>query len=158
MVVSIPWTAAVVVDALAWTLWSVTVGALMARRPEVSFRHDGPVLRLRAFEIDGAWYERVWRVRSWKRLLPEAGNVFGGRSKRRLPALGREGVRAFLAECRRGERVHWWLLAATPLFALWNPPGLFVAMVAFAVVANIPCVVVLRYNRARILRRQASWA
>ena len=48
---------------------------------------------------------------------------------------------------------HWLILAATPAFALWNPPGLFVAMVVFALVANVPCLVVLRYNRARLLRR-----
>jgi glycosyl-4,4'-diaponeurosporenoate acyltransferase len=44
-------------------------------------------------------------------------------------------------------------LAATPVFALWNPLGLFLAMVVFALTANVPCLVVLRYNRARLVRR-----
>ena len=38
------------------------------------------------------------------------------------------------------------------VLALWNPPGLFAAMVVFAVVANVPCLIIQRYNRARIAR------
>ena len=100
------------------------------------------------------------RVKSWKRWLPEAGRAFGGRSKRHLPPGAEGGLPRFLGECRRAERTHWLILAATPVFALWNPPGLFVAMVVFALAANGPCLVVLRYNRARLLRRtgQASAA
>ena len=92
-------------------------------------------------------------MKTWKGWLPEAGPAFGGRSKRHLPTGGEAGLPRFLAECRRAERTHWLILAATPAFALWNPPGLFVAMVVFALVANVPCTVVLRYNRARLLRR-----
>jgi glycosyl-4,4'-diaponeurosporenoate acyltransferase len=39
-----------------------------------------------------------------------------------------------------------------PIFALWNPAALMAAMVAYAVVANLPCLVVQRYNRGRLLR------
>jgi glycosyl-4,4'-diaponeurosporenoate acyltransferase len=107
---------------------------------------------LRPFEGAAAGQRRL-RVKTWKRWLPEAGRAFGGRSKRHLPARGEAGLPRFLTECRRAERAHWLILAAAPAFALWNPPGLFVAMVVFALVANIPCLIVLRYNRARLLRR-----
>ena len=53
---------------------------------------------------------------------------------------------------------HWLIVAATPVFAVWNPPGLFLAMVVFAIVANGPCLVVLRYNRARVLAFHAPAA
>jgi glycosyl-4,4'-diaponeurosporenoate acyltransferase len=158
MLLALPWPWVVVLDALAWTAWSVAAGWWSAHRgprhPEV----DGPVLRLRSFERAGHWYERTLKVKRWKSLLPEAGRTFGGRSKRQLPPGGAVGLPLFLADCRRAERTHWLILAATPVFAVWNPPGLFLAMALFAVVANGPCLVVLRYNRARVLAIQEPGA
>jgi glycosyl-4,4'-diaponeurosporenoate acyltransferase len=154
MLLALPWPWVVAADALAWTAWSVAAGWWMAHRgprhPEV----DGPVLRLRRFEHGGRWYERTFRVKRWKSWLPEAGRTFGGRSKRHLPGGGVNGLCLFLADCRRAERTHWLIVAATPVFAVWNPPGLFLAMVLFALVANGPCLAVLRYNRARVLAIQ----
>jgi len=156
MFVHLPWPWVVVLDAVVWAAWSALAGWWTGRwtaRRGLAAAVDGPLLRLRAFEAGGSWYQRRLRVKTWKGWLPEAGRAFGGRSKRRLPPGGERGLTRFLAECRRAERTHWLILAATPAFALWNPLGLFVAMVAFAVVANVPCLVVLRYNRARLLRR-----
>jgi glycosyl-4,4'-diaponeurosporenoate acyltransferase len=156
MVVRLPWPVVVGLDAVAWVVWSAVAGWSTGRWTAARGRAaaiDGPLLRLRPFEDGGAWYQGWLRVKVWKRWLPEAGRAFGGRSKRHLPAGGEGGLPTFLAECRRAERTHWLILAATPVFALWNPPGLFLAMVGFALVANIPCLFVLRYNRARLLRR-----
>ena len=156
MVVHLPWPLVVVLDAVAWAAWSAVAGWwtgrwTVARGPASEV--DGSLLRLRPFEVGGGWYQRRLRVKSWKRWLPEAGRAFGGRSKRHLPPGGEAGLPRFLTECRRAERAHWLILAATPAFALWNPPGLFVAMVVFALVANVPCLIVVRYNRARLLHR-----
>ena len=158
MLVAWPWWLVVLIDAVVWAAWSTAVGWWHARLPDERLRRDGPVLRLRRWETP-ARYERVLRVKRWKDLLPEAGPWFGGRSKRHLPGGARTTVlAAFGVECRRAERTHWWIVVATPVFALWNPAGLVLAMVAFAVVANGPCVVVLRYNRARLARRHSTAA
>ena len=58
----------------------------------------------------------------------------------------------YLVETRRGELAHWAIMAAAPLFLLWNPWTIWLLMVAYAVVANLPCIVIQRYNRARLLR------
>jgi len=159
MLIRLPWPWVVAIDAVAWTAWSAAAGWWVTRHgprhsdvghPEV----DGPVLRLRPFERGGRWYERTLRVRRWKSWLPEAGRAFGGRSKRHLPPGGVRALPLFLTDCRRAERTHWLIVVATPVFAVWNPLGLFLAMVAFAVVANGPCLIVLRYYRARVLARQ----
>ena len=163
MVVHLPWPAVVGLDAMVWVVWSAVAGWwtghwTVARGPAAAV--DGPLLRLRPFEAGGAWYQHRLHVKTWKGWLPEAGRAFGGRSKRPLPLGGEGGLPLFLGECRRAERNHWLILAVTPFFAGWNPPALFLAMVGFALVANVPCLVVLRYNRARLLRRigQASAA
>ena len=52
----------------------------------------------------------------------------------------------FVVETRRAEATHWLVLAAGPFFVLWNPWGLALVMVAYAVVANVPCLLIQRYN------------
>lgn len=163
MVVHLPWLWVVVLDAVAWAAWSVlaswsTSWSARRRLAAGGLDRDGPVLTLRDFERGGAWYERALRVKAWKHLLPEAGRAFGGRSKRHLPPGRAAALPRFLDECRHAERTHWLILTGTPLFAIWNPPRLFAAMVAFALVANVPCLVVLRYNRARLLASRANVA
>jgi glycosyl-4,4'-diaponeurosporenoate acyltransferase len=68
----------------------------------------------------------------------------------------RVGDRAYLerfaVETRRAELTHWLILAASPWFFLWNPWWLGLAMVGYGIIANVPCLAIQRYNRARLLR------
>jgi glycosyl-4,4'-diaponeurosporenoate acyltransferase len=149
------WT--VVVDVVAWAVISTAVGYLTHRAPVARFATDGPVTRLRPFERDGRWYERHVAIKVWKGWLPEAGGLFeGGFSKRSLRAGGPDGrlahLERFVVETRRAEVTHWLVMAAGPFFVLWNPWGLALVMVAYGVVANLPCLLVQRYNRARLRR------
>ena len=142
---------AVATDAVVWGVWCVLAGWYQARRPLDAFRRAGPVTRLRRFERDGGWYERWFRVRAWKDHLPEAGTWFGGVSKSHLPPGDRRtSLERFAAESLRAERTHWTVAALTPLFAIWNPFWFFLANVGFALAINAPCIVVARFNRARI--------
>jgi glycosyl-4,4'-diaponeurosporenoate acyltransferase len=149
---SLPWAVALAIDVAFWIAWSLAVGFWAARRPVASLTGTGPFLRLRRFEAGGGWYERRLHIKRWKDRLPEAGGFFGGHSKRALPPGPSRAsqLELFRAETVRAETVHWLAPAPGPLLVLWNPWWLFAAMVAFAVLANVPCLVVQRYNRARI--------
>jgi glycosyl-4,4'-diaponeurosporenoate acyltransferase len=145
-------TTVVLADAATWGAWSTVVGYTAHRLPAARLDHDSALTRLRPWEQDGRVYERIG-IKRWKDRLPELGAVFrGGVSKRRLVATDADGLRRFAVETRRAELVHWAIPAITPVFVLWNPPGLLLAMVAYAVVANVPCLLVQRYNRGRLLR------
>jgi glycosyl-4,4'-diaponeurosporenoate acyltransferase len=141
----------VVVDSLVWAGWSAMVGFVISRAPQRAFERDTVVTRLRAFERQGRIYEPL-RIRRWKDHLPEAGALFGGVSKRALPSGARSGLVRFAAETRRAEIVHWAILVLAPVFLVWNPVPLALAMAGYAVAANVPCLIVQRYNRARIAR------
>lgn len=144
---------AVLVDCAVWVFVGVTAGYVAYRWPASRLAHDGTVTRVRRFEQGGHWYERRWHIRSWKDRLPEAGSFFaGGFSKRALKTRRSDHLRRFVVETRRAELTHWAVLAAGPFFFLWNPWWLAVVMVAYAVIANVPCIVVQRYNRARLER------
>jgi glycosyl-4,4'-diaponeurosporenoate acyltransferase len=142
---------AVAVDAAVWASWGTAIGWAAARAPDARFAADGPITRIRRWERHGRTWERVG-VRRWKDAVPELGALFGGTTKRRLPGRGRAGLEQLAVETRRAELVHWWAPLPIVVMPLWNPAWLMVAMVGYAVVANGPCIVIQRYNRARISR------
>lgn len=141
------WT--VVVDVLAWGVFHAATGYAAHRLGDRRLGRDGWGLRERRFEDRGRVYRRVG-VHRWKDRLPEAGALFaGGISKRELPARDVEGLRTFVRETRRAELAHWWALWCGPLFALWNPPLAAALLLAYGVLANLPFIVIQRYNRFR---------
>jgi glycosyl-4,4'-diaponeurosporenoate acyltransferase len=143
----------VLIDAGVWASWSALCGYVAHRIPRARLSRDRGLFRIRAFEAGGRFYERWLRIKRWKDRLPEAGALFrGGFSKRRVTRSDREYFEGFAAETRRAELTHWLILAATPWFFLWNPWWLGLAMVGYGTVANVPCLAIQRYNRARLLR------
>ena len=143
----------VLLDAGIWATWSAVCGYLAHRIPPSRLARDRGLFRVRRFESGGRFYERWLRIKRWKDRLPEAGALFrGGISKRRVGAAGRASLERFAVETRRAELTHWLILAASPWFFLWNPWWLGVAMLGYGIVANVPCLAIQRYNRARLLR------
>ncbi len=140
---------AVLVYAALWAGWDVGVGLAAGRLPASVFFDDRWLTRIRPWEPRGLTW--AWLgVRRWKDRLPEAGAVFGPVSKRALPGRTAAGLEAFAAETRRAEGVHWAALAPLAAMPWWNPGGLMACMATYAVVANVPCIIVQRYNRGRI--------
>lgn len=144
---------AVLVDVVVWVVGGFGAGYLAHRQPLSRLARDGWITRLRDFERDGRWYERRLRIKRWKDRLPDAGAFFaGGFSKRRLPGAGRRDLERFVCETRRAELTHWWVMGLAPWMFLWSPLWVGAVMVGYALVANVPCVLVQRYNRARLQR------
>ena len=76
----------------------------------------------------------------------------GGFDKRALGSSSAAYLERYRRETRRAELGHWLAVAPLPLFVLWNPPVLWLAMALYAVAVNGPCIVSQRYNRLRIAR------
>ena len=92
-------------------------------------------------------------IKRWKAVLPEAGDLCaGGFNKKRLVSKDPEYLVTYLRETRRAELGHWLCIACAPLFFLWNPWGVGVAMLVYAALANGPCIASMRYNRFRLQR------
>lgn len=142
----------VLLDVVVWGTWSAFVGFWAHKRPVTAFARDTWLYRPRAFEHRGRFYERLG-IRRWKDRLPEAGALFtGGFSKRSVHTRDRAVLERFVVETRRAEWTHWVIMLITPLFAVWNWWWVAGLMALYAVAANVPCLAVQRYNRARLLR------
>lgn len=145
-----PVWATVVVDVVAWGFFHAGTGYAAHRLDDRRLARDGWLLRERRFEDGGRLYRRALRIHRWKDRLPEAGALFaGGVSKRELPSRDAEGLALFVRETRRAELTHWWAMACSPLFLLWNPPLPAALLVAYGVLVNLPFILIQRYNRFR---------
>ena len=153
MLIDLSPESAVLASAAVWAVLGTLTGYLMHRVPVTRLAHGGRLTRLRAWEAGGRVYERRLRIRRWKRWLPEGGATFrGGFSKRHLRGRSAAHLGRFVAETRRAELTHWAVMAYGPLFFLWTPWWVGAVMVTFGIAANLPCLLVQRYNRARLER------
>jgi glycosyl-4,4'-diaponeurosporenoate acyltransferase len=141
----------VAVDVIVWGVLHTATGYAAYRLDETRLSRDSWLLRPRRFEAAGRWHRRWLRINRWKDKVPEAGALFrGGISKRHLPAYDVAGLQLFVRETRRAELAHWWAMCCGVVFLVWNPPLAAGVLVGYGVVANLPCIVIQRYNRFRI--------
>ncbi len=101
----------------------------------------------------GRAYERLLAIKAWKDLVPDGAAWFrSGFSKASLHQRDASYLRRFAGETRRGELCHWAFLAVVPVFFLWNPWWADAFIAIYALGANLPCILIQRYNRARLAR------
>ena len=156
---STSWT--ILINGVAWGILQPLIAYLCTRIPVSAFSASTWLFRPRAWERDGAIYQRIFWVRRWKDWLPSGGAVFeGGFSMRRIASSDAIYLHRWLHETCRAELTHWIAVLVSGLFFLWNRPLVALFMVVYALAANLPCIIAQRYNRPRLLRvlRRASQA
>lgn len=149
MPIELPTAWIVVLNVGGWPLLQLSLAWAFTRMPATWFRCVPP----RACESNARLYERFFAIRRWKDRLPDGGRWFaGGFAKGTLASTEPEYLQRFLRETRRGELCHWFAISAAPVFFLWNPWWGDLIIIAYALAANLPCILTQRYNRARIAR------
>lgn len=102
-------------------------------------------------QANGDWYDHVFHVRRWKKLLPDAAPWFRGFAKGKLKSTDSIYLTTFIGETRRGEFSHWLQIIAISLFILWTPYPASIIIVLYAIASNAPCIINLRYTRLRMV-------
>jgi glycosyl-4,4'-diaponeurosporenoate acyltransferase len=152
LLTDLPGVFQVLVIGLGWFGWSVVCGYVAHRRPADTFDPNRWPYRLRGWERGGRVYQRIG-IRRWKDRLPEAGAVFtGGFSKRHLASRNRFYLDRFVAETCRAEFAHWAMMALAPIWFVLFAPLVGALNCVYALGANLPCLIVQRFNRGRLLR------
>jgi glycosyl-4,4'-diaponeurosporenoate acyltransferase len=137
---------------LGWPVIHLAIAVVALRLPERLFARDNWLTVPRPWERDGRIYRDGLAIRKWKSLLPDGAPWFGGFRKKTLHARDSSYLAQFLLETRRAELAHWCMLACLPAFFLWNPPWARLVMTAYALAANLPCILAQRYNRIALAR------
>jgi len=141
-----------VANILGWPAVHLTIGFVSVRLPSDLFARDNWLTAPRRWEAGGRIYCDWMGLRRWKSLLPDGAPWLGGFAKKRLPARDTRYLEQFMLETRRAEIAHWCMLGCLPVFFLWNPPWACGVMTAYALAANLPCILTQRYNRLALQR------
>ena len=153
MLIELSPLAIVLVNIGAWLVIHLGVAWGVTQLSSARFRTEAWLFRRRRFEDGGALYDRLLRVSRWKRWLPDGAALFRrGFRKKRLVSREPAYLARFARETCRGELAHWLTLLAAPLFFLWNPIGVGIAMIAYATLASVPFIIAQRFNRFRLGR------
>jgi len=153
MLVHLPTAITITIDIVAWFVIHMGVSYIMAHQPLPSFNPNSWIYRKRSWERNGRIYERFFRLKSWKKKLPNGAAIFkDGFEKKRLKETNKDYLDAFIKETCRAELTHWIVFLFGPLFLIWNLWWVGIVMILYATMANIPCIITQRYNRIRLQR------
>jgi glycosyl-4,4'-diaponeurosporenoate acyltransferase len=144
---SMPWI--VTLNVAGWPVIQLGLAWLFTRLPAAWFEPPQTF----GWERRGRFYERAFLIKRWKDRLPDGASwINGGFAKGNLINHAPDYLRRFIRETWRGELCHWSAIAFTPVFFLWNPWWGDAVMIAYALAANLPCILAQRYNRIRLRR------
>ena len=146
-----PW--AIVINITVWLVIHLGVGMSTPRIGPNLFNPQSWLYRQRIWEKGGKTYKSALKVKKWKRLLPDGVAVFkGGLRKKHLEKTDAAYVQRYILETCRAEFTHWVIFLFAFIFFVWNDWWIGLIMVAYGLVANMPCIIAQRYNRVRLQR------
>lgn len=149
MLIELPIVWIIILNVGVWLVIQLGFAWVFTQMPVGWFNPSAP----RAWECDGRFYEQVFSIKRWKNWLPDAASWFtNGFAKGELTSKAPNYWRLFIRETWRGELCHWYAIACVPIFCLWNPWWGELIIVAYALAANLPCILAQRYNRSRLTR------
>ena len=138
---------------IVWPVLMVSAALLCTRLPDRFFDYATWFYRAHPWENDGEIYQKWFRVRRWKKYLPDGGSlVKGGFEKKKLVNFSKDNLDKYLRESCRAEMIHWLAILPFWVFGFFTPPIVILYMLIYALAINMPCIIAQRYNRPRIVR------
>ena len=153
MIFHLPTHITILIDIVVWFVIHMSVSFLMTHRLLASFNTDNWLYRQHNWEKNGKIYEKLFRLKSWKKKLPDGAALFKyGFQKKKLKETSQEYLRDFISETCRAELTHWIVFLFGFIFFIWNIWWVGIVMIMYATIVNIPCVITQRYNRIKLRR------
>ena len=153
MLFHLPTIITIGIDVAAWFVIHMGVSYIVTRQPLASFNVNSWLYRKRNWERNGKFYEKFFRLKTWKGRLPDGAAIFKhGFEKKRLKETSNDYLDSFLRDTCRAELTHWIIFLFGPLFLIWNLFWVGIVMIIYATVVNMPCIITQRYNRIRLQR------
>ncbi len=157
--IQLPSIGIVILDIAAWYFFHLFISWIARLLPDDFFERHAEWFQTKRWEQDGFLWQRLFRVRSWKNKLPDGTQIIKkGFDKRHLLSVDHQGLSKFIIETQRAELTHWLLIPPALLFFIWNPLWAGWMMIVYALLVNVPFILIQRFNRPRLerLRKKAS--
>ncbi|MBC3889021.1 hypothetical protein GH810_11920 [Acetobacterium paludosum] len=152
-IIFLPKAVSILLCFILWPIFQIVPAVVCLNLPERFFSSSSYFYQTHKWEKNGLIYKQLFKVNKWKRFLPESSALIkGSYNKKSLESFSKASMNQFLLESCRAEMIH--LLAILPfwVFGLFTPPMVIFWMLIYALTVNLPCIIVQRYNRPRIIR------
>jgi glycosyl-4,4'-diaponeurosporenoate acyltransferase len=134
-----------------WVVIHLGISYFCSLMPLSFFSGEIRFFKTKRWESGGKIYQKFFKIKRWKKIIPDGGSIFkGGFPKKHLEDKNIKYLKTFFYETKRAELTHWLTILPSPIFFLWNIWWAGIIMIFYALLANIPCILLQRYNRARL--------
>ncbi len=141
--------------ALCIILWPVIQAAISILCLLIKDKHlsnSSFIFKTHSWEAGGEIYNRFFKIRKWKKFLPDGAAVLkSGYKKKHLNNSSIENLEKFVIESCRAELQHWLSILPFWIFGLFAPTYILKYMLIYALIVNLPCAIAQRYNRPRVV-------
>ena len=96
--------------------------------------------------FDGKVYQKLFKVKYWKDYIPSI-SAFDKKNLSR--DITTEYIEQYLLESIRAELCHDIIILFDIIFIILTPHSMNAKIITWAVIANLPCIIIQRYNRPR---------
>lgn len=153
MLIELPYLQLLLIDILAWFCFHMAISLLMLKVPDSYYQNTKRWFLSFNFERQGEIWDDLFNVRQWKDSLPDSSAFLkNAYNKKQLPSTRTQQLEKFIIETKRAEHTHWLSILPAPLFFLWNPVWAGWIMILYSLLANLPFILIQRYNRPRLER------
>ena len=141
-----------VLNLFIFFLLSALITYLSNRLPESFYSVKGRLLRERPWENGGRIYQKLFKVKQWKKFLPELSDfVKSVFPKKEIKEFTKVYMKKYIFESCKSEMTHWGIIFSSLLFFFWCESGTAFLMITIAITLNLPYIIIQRYNRPRIM-------
>ena len=105
-----------------------------------------PLYKTRKWEKNGKIYQKYFKVKQWKDYIPSI-SAFDKKNLSR--DINPEYINQYLLESIRAELCHDIIIVFALVFIIITPDSVNEEIIAWTVFANVPCIIIQRYNRPR---------
>ena len=142
----------ILLDILLWFVFHMGFAKIAILIPDRIFEKPIPDV-IKQKPIQQMILKKVFYEHKWKKFSPDGGAYFKeGFSKRHLKEKNLSYYEKFLIETRRAELTHYLQMLPAPIFFLFNPIWVGWFMIAYAILFNIPFILIQKYNQPRITK------
>jgi glycosyl-4,4'-diaponeurosporenoate acyltransferase len=153
MLLNLPTLPTILLDIATWLIIHMGVSYLMIHIPLSSFDAGFWLYKQRKWEKNGKIYVRTFRLKKWKKKLPDGAALFKkGFQKKHFKGIDNIYLDNFIRETCRAELTHLIMFLLSPVFFIWNIWWVGIVMIIYAILVNLPCIIIQRYNRIRLKR------
>ncbi len=143
----------IIYNALYWFIVQMVIAQLGTRISYKYLEKDNIYFRTWNFEQEGRLWQQLVKVQYWKRHLPDGKHINPNIVSKTTFDISNNmnEIRQFILETRRAELVH--LLSIIPIIAFFkSSKSVKIINLFYVIIANVPCVIVQRYNRPKLIR------